>query len=172
METTNKRLFIPVRRQGDFQSSALPTELPSRVRQREQPIWNAEVPAQAISLLSIEFDRSNLAAGFLIFQNASSSKWPSDCQVGEASSLCFFERRNILASPRFRRREDAKRGRFAYLLWSAPDTYLHPAVRVGSQPRISCLIPRSPVAAAFSVLRALYSDASVRSPSAQMRVRE
>jgi hypothetical protein len=49
------------RRHEDFQSSALPTELPSRVRQTEQPIWNGEVPAQVISSLTIEYVRFNLA---------------------------------------------------------------------------------------------------------------
>jgi hypothetical protein len=37
---------------------------------------------------------------------------------------------------------------------------------------IICLNPRSPATAAFSAFRALCSDASVRSPSVQMRARE
>jgi hypothetical protein len=49
------------RRHEDFQSSALPTELPSRKGGEEQGIWNAGVPAQANSSRTIEIDRINLA---------------------------------------------------------------------------------------------------------------
>ena len=50
-----------MRRAQNFQSSALPTKLPSRNASKEQGIWDAGIPARANSSRTIEIDGLNLA---------------------------------------------------------------------------------------------------------------